>query len=818
MKKTDGHTIQEWISSLMLEEKIALVAGHNFMSTNAVPRLGIQAIKMSDGPHGLRVQPDDGINDVTHSLPATCFPTASCSANAWSPELLRLMGEAMAEEAKYYGIDVILGPGVNIKRNPLCGRNFEYFSEDPFLAGRLGAAEVVGIQEKGIGVSLKHFALNSSENYRFMGNSVVDMRAAREIYLRQFEYIVKNAKPATLMAAYNKIQGTHCSENRWLLHDVLRKEWGFEGLVMSDWGTTHDRVEGIRAGLDLEMPGDNTISRKWIFDAVKDGTLKESELDVAVRNVLNLVAQHQEKVPSGEVDWDAHNDLAKRIALEGAVLLQNDGSLPLAEQEKLLVVGELFTASRYQGAGSSLIKPYFYCSSREAFDRSGVSYRYVRGYDVNKYEADQALIQEAIEESKAYDKIVLFLGLTDDYECEGMDRSGMAIPKNQLALVDALAKEHKKLIVVLFGGSAMELPFFDQTNAILNMFLSGQNSGEAVADLLFGKANPSGKLAETWPLRYEDVPFANEYSKVAQDVYKESIYVGYRYYLTAEKPVRFPFGFGLSYTNFKYSNLSVDQKDDYLHIVLDVTNIGEKAGKEIVQLYVGAPQQNVHRPLRELKGFAKVDLVPGETKTVAIPVDVEDLRYWDIDANRFVLEEGEYEIQIGRSCSDIALRKRVQIHGEKVMKKLQKPYESLDFAAFGDAEYEAVWGMKIPVLPAKKPITLESRLSDLKASFLGKILYGALQSVPKKQRKKALKLPEGPERENQIKSAGFVSKILDSNSIISLSMSSSGAFPYNFACGFRDLANGHLIRGIHDFIKKIKAPALPVEKEDEHHG
>lgn len=818
MDQINGRTIEELLILLTLEEKVALVAGHDFMHTVGVPRLGIPWIKMSDGPHGLRAQPDDGFNDLTNSLPATCFPTASCSANSWNPELLRRMGNAMAEEAKYYRVGVILGPGVNLKRNPLCGRNFEYFSEDPFLAGRLGAGEVCGIQEKGIATSLKHFAFNNSENYRFMGDSIVDMRAARELYLSQFEYIVKTAKPETVMAAYNKFNGTHCSENQWLLEDVLRKEWGFEGLVMSDWGTTHNRVEGIRAGLDLEMPGDNDICRKWLYDAVKNGSLEEQKLDDAVRRVLTLVAAHPKEGGATSVDWDGHHELAKQIASEGAVLLKNDGSLPLKEEEKLLVVGGLFERFRYQGAGSSLIKPYHNPSPKEVFDQNHVTYRYARGYEVLEDVANDALVTEAVEASKAYDKVVVFVGLTDDYECEGSDRANMALPKNQIALIDALVKENKKLIFVLFGGSVMELPFYEHAASILNMFLSGQNGAAALYDLIFGRSNPSGRLAETWPIRYDDVPFGAEYSKIAQDVYKESIYVGYRYYLSANKPVRFPFGFGLSYTTFEYKNLSVRAKDDRLEVSVDVTNMGSVAGAEVVQVYVSAPRGNVHRPLRELKGFAKVRLEPGQTESVKVHIVKDDLRYWDIDKQRFILENGEYEIQIGRNSAEITLQTNVAIEGEKITKRLQNRYKNLDFDSFTNQEYEALWGVKIPSLPPKLPITLDSRLSDLKATFFGRIFYNAMQSVPNKQRKKALKLPPGPQRENDIKAAGFVSKTLDVNSILTLSMSASGAFPYNFACGFVDLANGHIFKGIKDFMTKIKAPALPTQQEEKKHG
>lgn len=806
--------IEELLSKLTLEEKVALVQGHNFMFTNLVPRLNIPAIRMSDGPHGLRIQQADD-HGATASLPATAFPTASCSANSWNPDLLYKMGQAMAEEAQFYGINIILGPGVNIKRNPLCGRNFEYFSEDPLLTGHLGAAEVLGIQERGVGVSVKHFAGNNSENYRFLGNSVIDHRALREIYLRQFAHIVKKAQPETLMCAYNKINGVYCSENHWLLNEVLRKEWGFQGLVMSDWGATHDRVLGVKAGLDLEMPGNSAICRKWLYDAVHNQELTSEELDCAVRNVLKLVERHANDPKRDEIDWEKHHELAKEIALEGAVLLKNDGTLPLNEKESLLVIGELFEKMRYQGAGSSLISPYSLSTPQDAFNQNNISYRYVKGYEVNKAGIKESLIEEAVKVSQDYEKIILFVGLTDALEMEGGDREDMSLPKNQLALIDALVKEHKKLVVVLFGGAPVELPFYEGTNALLNMFLPGQNGGQATYDLLFGKQNPSGRLSETWPLYYHDVPFHDEYAKTAQEVYKESIYIGYRYYLTAQKEVRFPFGFGLSYTSFAYSDLKVEQTEHELVVTLKVTNTGKKKGQEVVQIYVGAPRVNIHKPLRELKGFTKVELAPQETQMVTIHIDKDDLKFYDVHQKRFILEDGEYDIQVGKNSSEIFLNQQIKIKGEMIKKTLQKAYDLLNFTNFSDEEYEEMWDFKIPSLPPKKPITLESRLMDLRQSWMGRILHNAVLSVPRKQLKKARKMPEGAARDNEIKAAQAIEKMLTTSSIITLSMSSSGQFAYNFALGFKELANGHLVRGIKCFTKKIKAPLLPIEIKKE---
>ncbi len=809
--------IEELLSSLTLEEKVALVSGHNFMFTNTVSRLNIPRVRMSDGPHGLRVQAEDAMdNGIADSGFATSFPTASCSANTWNPSLLEKMGKAIGEEARYYGIDIVLGPGVNIKRNPLCGRNFEYFSEDPFLAGRLGAGEVNGIQSTGTGVAVKHFALNNSENYRFMGDSIADMRAMREIYLRQFEYIVKNAKPETIMSSYNQINGAHASENKWLLNDLLRDEWGFDGLTMSDWGGVKDRVLGIKAGQDLEMPGDTRICRKWLCDAIKDESLSMEDLDKAVRNVLVLVSKHQNKEQAKENDWEGHNQLAKEIALEGAVLLKNDNVLPLTKEEPLLVIGELFEKMRYQGAGSSMINPKMLTTPKEAFDKNNINYKYLPGYKENKLEPDRELINSTIEEAKEYNKVILFLGLTDYVESEGCDRKDMLLPLNQLALVDALVKEGKEIVVVLYGGSPVELPFFDNVKGLLNMYLPGQCGGEATYELLFGLANPCGRLAETWPLAYSDVPFGNEYSNSEHELYKESIFVGYRYYLSKEKEARFPFGYGLSYSSFSYKDLIVSLKENKIIINVKVSNDSGISGNETVQIYISSPVGKVFKPLRELKGFSKVYLGGNESKVVTVEIDYDDLKFWAIKENRFVLEDGEYIIQVGKNSRDVVLSKTIHLKGEEISsqyeKEAQKAYESNDLRVISNELFEKVLGREIPSLPNKKPITLESRFTYLQNTVIGKLFHKAVLNVANKEIKKAKKMPEGPEKDNKLKGAWFLSNILESNSLRSLSMSAGETFKYNLALGFMDMSNGHIFKGLKDFMTNVKAPKLPDDK------
>lgn len=809
--------ITQVLQELTVDEKAALVAGTNFMFTNPVPRLDIPSVRMSDGPHGLRVQTEGGDNGVSNSEPATAFPTAATTATSWNPDNTYKMGIAIAEECKKYGIDVVLGPGTNIKRNPLAGRNFEYFSEDPFLAGQMATTEVKGIQSKGIGVAVKHFALNNSENYRFMGDSICDMRAIREIYLKPFEMIVKNAHPETVMCAYNKINGTYCCQNKWLLTDVLRKEWGFDGLVMTDWGATHDRHEMLRAGLDLEMPGDTNICRKWIVDGVSSGKLDVSVLDKAVENVLRLAAKHQNKRRT-VADFKAHHALAEEIAIDSAVLLKNNGLLPLDKSEKICVIGELFEKTRYQGSGSSMINPTFLSTPKSAFDDNGVSYVYEKGYKENQIKPNKELIDKAINLAKGYEKIVVFAGLTDYVESEGADRENMRLPDNQLALIAALVALNKKIVVVLYGGSPCELSFADSVDAILDMYLPGQNGGEAMRKLLFGERTPSGKIAETWPLSYEDVPFGKDYSKTVNEVYKESVLVGYRYYSTANKPVRYPFGYGLSYTKFEYSDFSVEEKDDEIIATVSVKNVGEYDGAEIVQLYVGAPARDCFKAKKELKGFCKLYLKKGEAKTATLSVKKEDLRYWNVKENRWILENGEYAVEICSDSENVRFKQTLSIIGETTENpystETDKIYRNANLSDVTDEVFEEMSGLKIPAIPPKKPIRLESRFSDMKATLLGKVLFAAVLSVAKIDMIKAKRLPEGPERDNKIKGAIFLKRILESNSIITMSMSAGKSCPYNFAKGFVDMSNGHIIKGIKDFCTPIQAPELPKDKID----
>ena len=804
------------LSRLTKEEKTALVSGTNFMETNPVPDKGIPALVTSDGPHGLRKQIGNADNGISRSEPATTFPTAVTTASSWNPENTRKIGEAIGEECRHYGVHVLLGPGINIKRNPLCGRNFEYFSEDPLLAGEMGAGEVQGVQSRGVGISLKHFALNNSENFRFMGNSICDERTMREIYLKPFERIVKQAAPATVMCAYNQINGIYCSENRWLLTDVLRKEWGFDGLVMTDWGAVKDRSLGLHAGLDLEMPGDTAVCRRSILDGLAGGTLAESDLDQAAQNVLNLVKKYVQPAKNEPADFDGHHTLAADIAADCAVLLENDGTLPLSKTEKLLVAGDLFDKMRYQGSGSSMIHSARLTTIREAFDRRGISYTFVRGYAENRTARQDDLIRQAVDAAMSVETIVVFAGLTDWVESEGADRETMRLPENQTALIDALLQTGKKVVVVLYGGSPVEVPFSGKAAAILNMYLPGQNGGEATARLLFGEANPAGRLAETWPLRYEDVPFGSAFGKGINEVYRESVLVGYRYYLTAGKPVRYPFGYGLSYTKFAWSDMKTEQAGNEIRVTVTVRNTGSMDGAEVVQLYVSAPGRAVFRPRRELKAFHKVWLKAGESMTISLTVPLDDLKYWHPIEKRLAMETGDYDFLLCSDCEKVLMAETVWLAGETLPpaygNDLMAVYQNGTLDRLTDALYENVLGSRIPSEPPRLPVTTESRFTDLRQTFMGRILFSAVLSVADGHKKKAEAMPDGPEKDNALKGALFMKRILESNSVRSMSMTAGKSMPWNFASGFVELANGHLIKGIRCFLTPIKVPSLPKEE------
>lgn len=795
-------------SELTDGERAALLQGTDFMYTCGVPRLGVPRLAMADGPHGLRKQIGGGDNGVSKSEPATALPTAACAASSWNPENAEKIGRAIGEECRYYGVHMLLGPGLNIKRNPLCGRNFEYYSEDPLLAGKFGAAFVRGVQENGVSACVKHFALNNQENFRFVGNSVADDRAMREIYLKPFETTVKEGKPGAVMSSYNRINGTFACENKWLLTDVLRAEWGFDGIVMSDWGGTHDRAAGIRAGEDLEMPGDTAVSLKKVYDALLDGSLSGDDANACVTRVLAATEKFASVSKTESFDRDRHSELAAEVATDSAVLMKNDGTLPLDRTNPVCVIGELFEKMRYQGSGSSMISPTKVVSHKDAFDARGIRYEYVRGYSAGVDPAEGKPIAQAVALAEKYETILLYLGLTDLAESEGGDRTHMRLPDDQLELVNALTKTGKKIVVVLSGGSPVELPFADDVNAILNLYLPGQCGGEAGARLIFGEANPSGKLAETWYKSYADVPYGDEYSKKTNEFYKESVFVGYRYAKTAKVKPAFPFGFGLSYTDFKYRNLTVTSENGIVTATLTVRNTGSRNGAEVVQLYVKNNKNSaVFKPESELRSFRKVYLKAGEENIVTLSFALSELSFWNIKTDSWMLEKGEYTVEVGASSEDIRLTSPLTVTDGVTA---ASPYpdtvnEKMSCAKrIGNIEFADLLGTPLPEDEPTLPLTMESRFCDFQKTFMGRILYNSVCGVAKKQLKNAKKLPAGPERDNRIKGAIFLQRIFDTNCVRTLSLSAGKSMPWNIAEGFVQLGNGHIIRGLAAMCKSYK--------------
>jgi beta-glucosidase len=670
------------LSELTLEEKASLCLGSDFWHTAPVERIGIPQIMVSDGPHGLRAQLGEADHvGIGGSAPATCFPTASALGSSWNPELFRTVGEALGREAKRLGVSVVLGPGINMKRSPLCGRNFEYVSEDPWLAAELATAMVQGTQSQGIGTSLKHYAANNQEDDRLRVSAEVDDRALREIYLPAFERVVKLSQPWTVMCAYNKVNGIYCSEHHWLLTEVLRGEWGFEGLVVSDWGAVHDRVAALQGGLDLEMPPNLGASDAAIVAAVRDGSLDESILDESVSRVLHLVDRSQPALrEDASFNPDDHHALARRAAQESAVLLKNNGNvLPLEPEpgSTVAVIGEFARTPRYQGAGSSQVNPTRLDVALDELQSAlagRAEVRFAAGFGIGTADDDEQLLQEALELASGADHVVVFLGLPGEDESEGFDRTHIDLPVNQLVLLHALAEVHDRLIVILANGGIVRVSTWDdRVAAILECWLSGQAAGGAAVDLLLGVANPSGKLAETIPVRLQDnssyLNFPGEEGIVQ---YGEGIFIGYRAYDTLVQPVSYPFGFGLSYTSFRIEDVSVSVAgsvaggDLAVTVAASVTNTGQRAGAEVVQVYVGDIEASVARPLRELKGFVKVHLEPGETQQVSCQLDERAFAFWSRRFQQWVVESGEFTIAVGSSSRDLVATETITLDAPRL--------------------------------------------------------------------------------------------------------------------------------------------------------
>ena len=687
--------IKALVSQMTLEEKAGLCSGDDFWHTKAVERLGIPRSMVSDGPHGLRKQDEAadhlGIND---SIKAVCFPTACATAASFDPEMIRKMGEAIGDSCQHEKLSVVLGPAVNIKRSPLCGRNFEYFSEDPYLAGRMATAIIQGIQSRNVGTSIKHFAMNSQEHRRMSSSSDADERTIREIYFPAFEMAVKEAKPWTVMCSYNKINGVYASENPWLLTDVLRKEWGFEGYVVSDWGAVSDRVAGVAAGLDLEMPASGGVNDRKIAEAVRAGKLDEKLVDRACERILNIVYRYLENAKP-ETPWDkeAQHAQAADIAAECMVLLKNEnGILPLNKEDEIAFIGEFARKPRFQGGGSSHINCFKTTGALEA--AKGLKVTYARGYDVAADDAPAEMIAEAVAAAKNAKVAVVFAGLPDSYESEGYDRSHMRMPECQNRLIEAVAEVNPNTVVVLHNGAPVEMPWIGKVRAVLEAYLAGQAVGEAAVRVLFGDANPCGKLPETFPLKLEDNPSYLYYGGEGDKAeYREGVFVGYRYYDKKKMDVLFPFGYGLSYTAFEYSGLKLSAEQikdtDTLTVSVTVKNIGSRAGKETVQLYVGDVESTPLRPVRELKGFAKVALQPGESREVSFALDKRSFAYWNSLIHDWHVETGAFTIEAGGSSRDLPLKAEVTVESTVELPRHYTP-DSIFMDVMADPKAAAV--------------------------------------------------------------------------------------------------------------------------------
>ena len=689
------------LKKLTLEEKCALLSGAETFKTRGMPEHGIPQIWLSDGPHGLRKQAGESDHlGLNPSVPATCFPTASAVANSWDAALGEEIGAALGEEAAAQEVSVVLGPGLNMKRNPLCGRSFEYFSEDPYLAGKLAAGYIRGIQSKGVAACPKHFAVNSQETRRMASDSIVDERTLREIYLTGFEIAVKEGHPRSIMSSYNLVNGTYANENKHLLMEILRGEWGFDGAVITDWGGSNDHALGVKNGSTLEMPAPGGDSVRELLAAVESGKISESDIDARLSELLPLVFDTKAALDAAPREFDAaaHHALARRAAEESLVLLKNEGSLlPLAAGTKVAVIGDFAKNPRYQGAGSSMVNSTQVDVLLDKLIDSELNViGYQQGFDRHG-KPDAALQKSACELATQADTVILCMGLDEIAESEGLDRSNLRLAQNQLDLLQAVAAVNPKIVVVLYSGSVVETPWLDNCQALLYAALGGQAGAGAVADALTGKVNPCGKLAETWPLAYADVPSAADFATRRKTVeYREGLYIGYRYFTTAEKAVRFPFGYGMSYTTFAYSDMAADEQG----VSLTVTNTGSVAGTEIVQLYTAKKNSELFRPAKELKGFARVTLAPGEKQRITIMLDDKAFRFWNVKANRWEIEGGEYELLVGASVEDIRLCEKISVHGTATV----HPYEDRNLDCYykgnvlhvSDADFEKLLGHPIP--------------------------------------------------------------------------------------------------------------------------
>lgn len=709
------------ISKMTLEEKASLCVGKDYWNSENIERLNILSIKMSDGPHGLRVQRENGDNlGVNKSEVAICYPSSATIANSWDKNVAYKFGKTLGEEAKSENVNIVLGPGVNIKRSPLGGRNFEYFSEDPYLTGIMATQYVKGLQSNNVGACVKHFAVNNQENRRRTVNVVVDERTLREIYLKAFEMIVKEANPWSVMSAYNKLNGKYCTENEVLLN-ILKKEWNFDGIVITDWGAENDRVKGLLAGNELEMPGGRGNGKEEIIQAVKEGKVSEEYLNEIVDRILNIAFKC--KVIEHNYNKEEHHEIAMKLAQESIVLLKNENNILPINKRKIALIGDMAKNPRYQGAGSSTINPYKVENAYDCFIQNEIEVDYAKGYNRIETDEDKELINQAVEVAKNKDVVILFLGLTENYESEGMDRTNLEIPKNQIKLIESIYSVNQNIIVVLSNGAPITMEWKDKAKAIITGYLGGESGAKAMVNCILGKVNPSGKLAETYPIKLEDTPCFNNFPGTEVSVeYKEAIYVGYRYYDKNNIKVLYPFGYGLSYTTFEYSNLNVKNNI----VSFKIKNTGKVKGKEIAQVYVSQCNPTIFKPLKELKGFAKVELEPDEEKEVNITLDDSAFQYYNVQNKKWEIESGEYKILVGKSCESIELECKIHIDSkdEKPEADFPEVYRNGKIQNVTDEDFEKLLGKKIPDRYIKlEDISEENTLEQIKNTKVGKVIY-----------------------------------------------------------------------------------------------
>ena len=798
-------TLEETIlKTLSQKEKVRLLTGmgawHTFDCNGKLP-----SIMMTDGPHGLRKQENEAVGQNNLSKMATCFPTESAIACSWDTEAAFKLGAAIGEEALSEKVSVVLGCGVNIKRSPLCGRNFEYFSEDPFLAGKMAAGYIKGVQSKGIGTSLKHFAGNNQETHRQTSNSQIDERALREIYLQAFEIAVKEAQPATVMASYNRLNGEYACENRKLLTDILRDEWGFKGTIISDWGAAIDMVSCIKAGLDLEMPDSKGVHSSHVLKALEDGRLTEKELDRAVLKVIGLVMSQASKLKDVSIDYENHHNISKDLECESAVLLKNNGFLPLYEESEVLIVGEMAEHMRFQGGGSSHVTTRDTANVIESLKKLGVKVTYAKGYHEDNDTPDENLEAESLRLAKTGIKILFFGGLTEKFEGEGYDRKNLHMPMNQTRLFNKLYEVNNNIAFIAFGGSPMKITFASKAKAILHMYLGGQAVGEACADLITGRVNPSGKLAETFPCSLEEIPSYEYFGRESDDVeYRESLFVGYRYYDTYNKPVQFAFGHGLSYTTFEYSDIKLST-DNFIRGTMEVTfklkNTGSRKGKEVAQIYIQNPKCNYLRPLKELRGFKKVLIEPGEQKEITIKLEERSFSIYDEDRKEFIMPKGNYKILVASSSDDIRLKSEVHVEGVEYLRddrKLLHEYFHQNGENFKISRelFEKLYGRELSNLDGRKKgeFTVKNSLEQLaKHSLLGKIMVVFAKI-------EALKINKGKRKDDP--EVMMLMRGIMEGTIDSVIFQSGGIIPYKVAEAMVFSANGHHIKAVLKLIRK----------------